>query len=102
MTDLPKHFKKFQEDYPEVNKAYEALGNAVHSAGPLDEKTRALVKLALSAGAQHEGAVHAQTRKALELGVTKDEIRHAILLSLPTLGLPATQAALSWVNDILE
>lgn len=99
---LPKRFKKFTEDYPDVAGAYEALGTAVHKAGPLDEKTRALIKLAISTGARLEGAVHSHTRKALKAGVTADELRHAVMLALPTIGLPSTMAALSWVDDILE
>lgn len=99
---LPKRFKIFTENYPDVADAYEALGTAVHKAGPLDEKTRALIKLAISTGARLEGAVHSHTRKALKAGVTADELRHAVMLALPTIGLPSTMAALSWVDDILE
>ena len=99
---LPKRFKIFTEDYPDVADAYEALGTAVHKAGPLDEKTRALIKLAISTGARLEGAVHSHTRKALKAGVSADELRHAVMLALPTIGLPSTMAALSWVDDILE
>ena len=99
---LPKRFKIFTEDYPDVADAYEALGTAVHKAGPLDEKTRALIKLAISTGARLEGAVHSHTRKALKAAVSEDELRHAVMLALPTIGLPSTMAALSWVDDILE
>ncbi|RMG61694.1 MAG: carboxymuconolactone decarboxylase family protein [Calditrichaeota bacterium] len=99
---IPKAYKKFMTDFPEVGKAYEALGAAVHGAGPLDEKTRALVKLAISIGARLEGGVHSHTRKALAAGATPEEIRHVALMSLPTLGLPSMMAALTWVNDVLE
>ncbi len=102
MNDLPKQFQKFSKDYPEVAKAYEQLGTAVHNSGPLDNKTRALIKLALSTGARMEGAVHSHTRKALEAGISKDEIKHTILLALPTIGLPSTMAAMSWVRDITD
>lgn len=102
MSNLPKRFKKFFQDYPEIAKAYEQLGTAVHNSGPLDNKTRALIKLAISAGARLEGAVHSHTSKALEVGCSKDEIRQTILLALPTIGFPPTVAALSWVDDILE
>lgn len=102
MSKIPKRFKKFTEDYPEVAKAYEELGDAVHSAGPLDEKTRALIKLAISTGARLEGAVHSHARKAINAGCSADEMRHVALLSLPTIGLPSMMAALSWIDDIIE
>jgi AhpD family alkylhydroperoxidase len=102
MAELPKRFEKFQNEFPEVSNAYELLGKAVHNAGPLDEKTRSLIKLAISTGARLEGAVHSHTRKALEAGCSKEEIKQTILLALPTIGLPSTMAAMSWVEDILE
>lgn len=99
---LPKRFERFQSEYPEVAKAYEELGKAVHSAGTLDEKSRALIKLAISVGARLEGAVHSHCRKAIDLGIAKEEIRQTVLLALPTIGLPSTMAAMSWVDDILD
>lgn len=90
------------EDHPAIAAAYEALGTAVHADGPLNEKTRALIKLGISAGAGLEGALHSHTRKAIEAGATKEEMRHAIILALPTIGLPSTMAALSWLEDIIS
>ena len=102
MSDLPKPFKEFTENYPDVAGAYEKLGTAVHAAGPIDEKTRALIKLAISVGARMEGAVHSHTRKALDAGCTKEEIKQAVLLALPTIGLPNMMASMTWVKDIIE
>ena len=99
---IPKRFKKFTHEYPDVADAYQKLGQTVHQAGPLDEKTRALIKIAVSTGARLEGAVHSHTRKALAAGAAPNEIRHVAMLSLPTIGLPSMMAALSWVDDILE
>ena len=102
MSQIPKRYMKFKEDYSSVAEAYEAMGDAVHNAGPLEVKTRALIKLSISTGARFEGAVHSHTRKALKVGCTHEEIRHTVMLSLPTIGLPSMMAALSWVDDILE
>jgi len=102
MAQIPRRYMKFKEEYPEIAGAYEKLGGAVHTSGPLDEKTRALIKLAMSSAAGLEGAVHSHTRKALEKGISKEEIRQTVLLALPTIGLPKMMAALSWVEDILE
>lgn len=102
MNEIPRRYERLKNDYPEVFDAYEKLGTAVHSVGAIDEKTRALIKLAISATSKSEGAVHSHTKKALTSGLTKDEIRQTVLLALPTIGLPATMAALSWVDDILD
>lgn len=102
MSQIPKRYKKFLEDFPEVGTAYETLGDTVHHAGPLDDKTRALIKLAISTGARLEGAVHSHTRKAIKVGCTPDELRHVALLSLPTIGLPSMMAALSWIDETIE
>ncbi|MDZ7756815.1 carboxymuconolactone decarboxylase family protein [Rhodohalobacter sp.] len=99
---IPKPFIDFTLEYPDVGQAYAQLGHAVHNAGPIDQKTRELVKLAMSCGAQKEGAVHSHTRKALEAGCTKEEIHHVVLLLLPTLGMPSMMAAMTWVNDIID
>jgi alkylhydroperoxidase/carboxymuconolactone decarboxylase family protein YurZ len=100
MPKIPKRYTDFTSQNPEIARAHAALGNAVHAAGPLDERERALVKLGIAIGARGEGAVHAQTRKALEAGLSPDELRHVALLALPTLGFPSAMAALSWVEDV--
>jgi len=102
MSEIPKRYSQFKEDYPEVIAAYETLGDAVHSAGPLDDKTRALIKLAISTGARLEGAVHSHARKALKTGVTKEEMQQVAILALPTIGLPGMMAAFSWIDDVLK
>jgi AhpD family alkylhydroperoxidase len=102
MPQPPKRFLEFKKKYKKVSDAYESLGHAVHGAGPLNAKTRALIKLGISTGARLEGAVHSHVRKAVAVGATPEEIRHAVLLALPTVGLPSMMAALSWVDDILS
>jgi 4-carboxymuconolactone decarboxylase len=99
---LPTAYQSFQEQYPAVFDAYNQLGAAVHSQGPLEEKARDLVKLGLAIGIGSEGAVHSHTRKALASGVSPEEIRQVVLLSLPTIGFPKMMAALTWVEDILR
>ena len=99
---VPKRYRMFQENYPEVAENYEKMNDAVHKAGPLDDKTRALIKLAVSTGARFEGSVHSHARKALKAGCTPEEIRHTVLISLPTIGLPSMMAALSWVDEVME
>lgn len=102
MTEkLPKPFARFQKNHPEMAEAYEALSAACHAAGPLSPRERALVKLAVAVGARLEGAVHAQVRKGLKAGLSPEDVRHAVYLSLTTIGFPSMMAALTWVGDLL-
>lgn len=82
--------------------AYEAYGEAVGRGGPLDEKTRCLVKLAISIGARMEGAAKSHAHKALGAGASREEIRHVAILAAPTIGFPNMMAGLSWVDDVLD
>lgn len=100
MTGIPKQFQKFTKTFPKVARAYEDIGEAVHGAGPLDEKTRALIKIGISTGARLEGAFHSHVRKALKAGTSIEEIQHAVIIALPTIGLPSTMAAMSWLDDV--
>jgi alkylhydroperoxidase/carboxymuconolactone decarboxylase family protein YurZ len=98
----PKRFREFSRRYPEIAKAYESLAEATQNAGPLDSKTRCLVKLAIASGSWREGAVHSHARRALAAGCTPDEIRHVVLLATTTLGFPSMMAVMTWVEDVLE
>jgi 4-carboxymuconolactone decarboxylase len=100
MPKIPGWYKEQKKRFPKVLDAYEALGDACRQAGPLDGKTLALVKLAISVGARLEGAVHSHSRRSIEAGATLDECRHVVLLATTTIGFPAMMAALSWVEDV--
>ena len=102
MPDLPSHYRWFQSEFPAVAKAYEDLGQAAHSAGSLDAKTRALVKVAISGAARLEGGLHAHVRKALAAGATAAEVYDVLLLLIPTVGFPGAMAALAWARDVIE
>ena len=54
------------------------------------------MKLALAAG-----AVYSHVRRALAEGVKPEELRHVVLLAIPTLGLPTAVKALTWIDDIV-
>jgi 4-carboxymuconolactone decarboxylase len=58
----------------------------VHRAGPLDEKTRRLVKLGIAVAYRHEGAVHSAARNALASGIAPEEMFHAAILAITTVG----------------
>ncbi len=102
MSEMPKFYQKLQEEYKDVMQAVDQLGKAVQNAGPLDDKMVQLIKLAAAATQKSEGAVHSHARRAVEAGATPDEVCHALILLVPTIGYPNAAAALSWVQDLFE
>lgn len=102
MPDLPKPFQRFERRNAPIVRAYEAPGEACAKAGPLDARTRELVKLGMAIGGRLEGAVHSHTRRALEAGATPEQIRHVVALAAPTVGFPTTVAAFTWVEELLS
>jgi alkylhydroperoxidase/carboxymuconolactone decarboxylase family protein YurZ len=99
---LPSSVSSFKEKHPTVWEAFARLGEACHETGPLDEKTRRLVKLALAVAVRHEGAVHSATRNAMKCGVTREELEHVAILAITTIGWPAARAAMTWIDDDLS
>lgn len=102
MTTLPKGYRKFQENHPQVYAAYETLGKTAAENGPLDEKTRELIKLGMAAARGSESAVQSHAHRAIEAGATAAEVEHALTLGVNTLGFPAMMTALSWAWQAIE
>jgi alkylhydroperoxidase/carboxymuconolactone decarboxylase family protein YurZ len=98
--DLPSGAGELAEKYPAVWEAYAALGKATAEAGPMDTRTRRLVKLALAVGASSEGAVHSHVRRGLAEGLSQEGLRQVALLAIGTLGLPQAVKALTWIEDV--
>ena len=81
--DLPSGAGDVADQYPEIWEAYAALGKACAEAGPLDERSRRLIKLSLAIGARSEGAVHSHVRRALEEGRSAEELKQIAILAIP-------------------
>lgn len=101
MAEPPKFYRDAKGKHPQVFSAFEALQDAARRAGPLGEREAALVKLGLAIGAGSESGVHSAARKALAAGCSAEELRHAALLAITTLGFPAMMRARAWVEDVL-
>lgn len=87
-------------DKPELWEAFQKLGAAAGEAGPLDERSRRLVNLALAIGADSEGATHSHSRRGLAEGLSREELEHVAYLAITTLGWPRAIRALTWIRDV--
>ena len=103
MEDRHQIFARFKEEFPEVYARHEALGKEVHEkVGPLGEKSRWLIKIAISAACNHKRALATHIRKAKGAGVNDEEIKHALLLLIPTAGFPTFMKAYAVLNNIVD
>ena len=94
MEDVHEILTVFKSEFPALYEKIEASGHALHvDGGPLDERTRALLKLAISAASHHQRALETHLVAARESGVTDAEMLHALLLVIPTCGFPTFMEA---------
>jgi alkylhydroperoxidase/carboxymuconolactone decarboxylase family protein YurZ len=101
MEDIHKIFSQFKSEFPEVHQKHEALGREVHEkGGPLSEKSRWLIKIAISAACNHKRALETHLHKARAAGIDEDEIKHTLLLLIPTAGFPAFMKAYAVLKSI--
>lgn len=92
-----ENWNYFRQTYPEATETYQAFAGALHDAsGPLDRKTRALIKVGVAVGVQVEPAMHSHFERALATGCTAAEIEHAIVITATTVGFPRMMDALRY------
>ncbi|MEA3506747.1 MAG: carboxymuconolactone decarboxylase family protein [Elusimicrobiota bacterium] len=85
MKDIHKIFTEFKEEFPEVYEKHAGLGKEVHmESGPLDGRTRWLIKIAISGGSRHHRALETHIKKARKSGAAEQEIKQVILMLMTT------------------
>lgn len=97
---LPKPYTDFKEHFPELAQAFEGLGVLCKQAGPLDAHSSRLVKLGVAVATGSRGGIKSQARRALSEGFSVDEIRHAAVLAMPSIGFAPVVAAIGWINEV--
>ena len=97
--DVPGTFKAFITKFPALGKAHEDVAAAVASCGPLDAKTRELIKIGIAIGAGLESATRSHVRRAIQHGATEAEIEQTVLLAMNTCGFPTAVKAWQWARQ---
>lgn len=100
MDPIQENLKYFIDKHGDIYEAYSSYGKAIHEkGGPLEEKTKRLIKVAVSATIGNEYSLTTHIKKALKAGCTLEEIEHTILLVAPTAGFPAMMKALMTLRE---
>jgi len=77
----------FQNEAPEVAKAFNGLIMSLVASRGLDQKTKQLIYIAMKASMGDEMAVMAHVPMAKQAGATKEEVVDAILMTLTVSGI---------------
>lgn len=102
MKKIEENLDYLKSNHAEIYEAYENFGKILHQkGGPLDEKTRWLIKVVISATSEYPYALRTHINKALKNGCTKEEIEHALLLIAPTAGFPKTMEGIMALREEL-
>lgn len=98
--DLLKILEKLHEEKPEVADMIVGLRKAILTCSSLDSKTINLVAIGIATAIRDQNALAGHIKLAKQSGASKDEVISAILVALPSAGVPATLAALpvAWEN----
>ena len=100
MKKVDGNLEYFKTHHREIYDAYQNFGKTLHEkGGPLDEKTRWLIKVVVSATSEYPYALQTHINKALQNGCTKEEIEHALLLIAPTAGFPKTMEGIMALRE---
>ena len=97
----PTHYEHLRALFPQVIEQLEAMGKSLHEAGPLSETTVLLTQMCAAAAMHSEGSVRSHARRALAAGATAEQVRHALIAQLNTIGFPTVAAALAWIEEDL-
>ena len=100
---IEKNLKYVHEKHEDIYKAYKEYGKLVHTkGGPLDEKTRWLIKIAISTACEYPYALTTHIKKAQMAGCSREEIEHAMLLVAPSAGFPKMMKGLLNLRQVFD
>lgn len=97
----PRPLAKFRERHSDVWSAFGSMEDAVDD-GPLDERTRELIKTAVSAVTGQKMGTGLHARRAVDAGASEEEVRQAVLLVTNIAGFSATLQGTFSVDEALD
>ncbi len=91
MNTVSEGFMAFMKESGAVGDAFMALTKTESEKSALDEKTQELAYIAVLAATRMSGGLGFHVTRAKQLGATRDEVKSALLVGLPAVGLAVTE-----------
>lgn len=85
-------FQMFMEETKYTGKAYMDMVMQLSQESVLDKKTHELSYISVLAATKMISGIHFHVKSAKELGASKEEIKSAILVGLPAVGITVIDA----------
>ena len=92
MDHVSDGFKIFMEEGGEASEAFMEMVMKASKASALDRKTDELAYIAVLAATRMTGGLPFHVKSAKALGATREEIKSAVLVGLPAVGLAVVEA----------
>lgn len=100
---MAKGFEMFIKEVPETGKAYMNMVMQLSRTSSLDRKTHELAYISVLSATKMIGGLDYHVKSAKELGASRDEVKSAVLVGLPAVGIKvieALEAALKAYDEI--
>ena|ERR1019366_4518514 len=92
----------FEQEAPEVSKAFDELIEALKSTTGLDAKTKQLIYIGIKSAIGDTTAVYYHVSMAKKLGAARDEIKDTILITLTVCGLKGVTSCLPLALSVYD
>jgi alkylhydroperoxidase/carboxymuconolactone decarboxylase family protein YurZ len=92
----------FQNEAPEVAKAFDGLIESLKNTKGLDARTKQLVYIGIKSAMGDTTAIYYHVKMAKALGATREEIRDTILITLSVCGLKGVTSCLPTAMEIYD
>lgn len=98
MADVTKGFHTFMEESGKTGKAYMNMVMQQAQSSALDKKTHELAYISVLSAIRMISGLDFHVKSAKELGASRDEIKSAVLVGLPVLGITLADALEAALN----
>ena len=92
MAKVTSSFSMFMEEAGETGKAYMNMVMQQAQLSALDKKTHELAYISVLSAIKMNSGMDFHVKSAKELGASRDEIKSAVLVGLPVVGITLTDA----------
>lgn len=92
----------FQQEAPEVSQAFNGLIQSVSNMSALEPKMKQLIYIAIRASQGETSAVAAHVPMAKKAGVTREELKEAIVMTTTVCGIKGIASCLAAALEVYD